>query len=201
MVSITSCPLYRNCAVNTIKFYFCFSRSFHEIYVSIVNMYWSLLVSLFFHHFYLLISASIQLDVYHMTELGQHSCIDKLHYNCDDLQSLNIYISPISNSLCATINSLGIHASSKLCIRWKSRKRNPKQISEIDKIHSIQVIIFQSWLILKRVANQIGLIWLMFQFCHLFLNLDFLITLLEYLYSMPVLSLLQSSDQKLIILY
>ena len=41
----------------------------------------------------------------------------------------------------------------------------------------------------------------MFQFCHLFLNLDFLITLLEYLYSMPVLSVLQSSDLKLIILY
>ena len=38
----------------------------------------------------------------------------------------------------------------------------------------------------------------MFQFCHLFLNLDFLITLLEYLYSMPVLSVLQSSDLKLI---
>ena len=140
VVSITSCPLHRNCPVDTVKCYFCFSRSFYEMYVSIVNMYQSLLVSLFFRHFYLLISASIQLDVYRVTELGQHSCVDKLHYSRDDLQSLNISISPISNSLCATINSLGIHASSKLCIRRKSRKRNRKRISKKGKIHPIQVV-------------------------------------------------------------
>ena len=124
VVSITSCLLHRNCPV---KCYFCFSRSFYEMHVSIVNMYQSLLVSLFFRHFYLLISASIQLDAYCVTELGQHSCVEKLHYSRDDLQSLNISISPISNSLCATINNLGIfHALSHLCIRQKSRKRNCK---------------------------------------------------------------------------
>ena len=103
--------------------------------VSIVNMYQSLLVSLFFRHFYILISASIQLDAYRVTELGQRSCVDKLHYSRDDLQSLNISISPISNSLCAKVNSLGIHASSHLCIRRKSRKRNRKRISKKGKIH------------------------------------------------------------------
>ena len=36
---ITSCPLRRNCPVNTVKCYFCFSRSFYEMYFSIVNMY------------------------------------------------------------------------------------------------------------------------------------------------------------------
>ena len=103
VVSITSCPLHRNCPVDTVKCYFCFSRSFYEMYVSIVNMYQSLLVSLFFRHFYLLISASIQLDAYRVTEFGQHSCVDKWHYSRDDLQSLNISISPISNSICAKI--------------------------------------------------------------------------------------------------
>ena len=78
VVSITSCLLHRNCAVDTIKCYFCFSRSFYEMYVSIVNMYRSLLFSLVFRHFYLLISASIQLDAYRVTELGQHYCIDIL---------------------------------------------------------------------------------------------------------------------------
>ena len=39
----------------------------------------SLLFSLFFRHFYILISASIQLDAYRVTELGQHPCVDKLH--------------------------------------------------------------------------------------------------------------------------
>ena len=118
VVRITSCPLHRNCPVDTVKCYFCFSRSFYKMYVSIVNMYQSLLVSLFFRHFYLLIWASIQLDAYRVTELGQHSCVVKMHYSRDDLQSLNISISPISNSLCAKINSLGIHSSSHLCIRW-----------------------------------------------------------------------------------
>ena len=102
-----------------VKCYFCFSRSFYEMYVSIVNMYQSLLVSLFFRHFYLLVLASIQLDAYRVTELGQHSCIDKLHNSRDDLQSLNISISLISNSLCAAINSLAIHASNRLYIRQK----------------------------------------------------------------------------------
>ena len=114
--------------------YFCFSRSFYEMSVSIVNMYQSLLVSLFFRHFYILISASIQLDVYRVTELGQRSCVDKLHYSRDDLQSLNISISPISNSLCAKINSLGIHASIHLCIKRKSRKRNRKRLSKNGQI-------------------------------------------------------------------
>ena len=76
VVSITSCPLYRNCPVDTVKCYFCFSGSFYEMYVSIVNMYRSLLVTLFFRHFYLSISASIQLDAYRVTALGQHSCVD-----------------------------------------------------------------------------------------------------------------------------
>ena len=102
----TLCPLHRNCAVDTVKCYFCFSRRFYEMYVSIDNMYQSLLVNLFFCHFYLLILVSTQLDAYRVTELGQHPCVDKLHYSRDDLQSLNISISPISNSLCATINSL-----------------------------------------------------------------------------------------------
>ena len=93
------------CAVDTVKCYFCFSCSFYEMYVSIVNMYQSLLVSLLFRHFYLLTLALIQLDAYHVTELGQHSCIDKLHYSRDNLQSLNISISPISNSLYAKIKS------------------------------------------------------------------------------------------------
>ena len=93
--------------------YFCFSRSFYEMSVSIVNTYQSLLVSLFFRHFYILISASIQFDAYRVTELGQNPCVDKLHYSRDDLQALNISILPMSNSLCATINSLGIHASSQ----------------------------------------------------------------------------------------
>ena len=70
--SITSCPLHRNCPVDIVKCYFCFSRSFHEMYVSIVNMYQSLLVSLFSRQFYLLIWASIQPDADHVTELGQH---------------------------------------------------------------------------------------------------------------------------------
>ena len=115
---------------------FLFSRSFHEMFVSIVSMSQSLLV-IFFRHFYFLISASIQLDAYRVTELGQHSCIDKLHYRRDDLQSLNISISPISNSLCATINSLEIHASSHLCIKRKSRKRNRKRLSKKGQIHPI----------------------------------------------------------------
>ena len=135
MVSITSCPLHRNCPVDTVKCYFCFSRSFYEMYVSIVNVYQSLLVSVFFCHFYLSISAAIQFDAYRVTELGQHSYVDKLHYSRDDLQSLNISVSPISNSLCAKINSLGIHASSHLCIRRKSRKRNRKQLSKNGNIH------------------------------------------------------------------
>ena len=141
VVSITSCPLHRNCPVDTVKCYFCFSRSFYEMYVSIVNIYQSLLVSLFFRHFYLLISASAQLDAYRVTELGQHSFVDKLRYSRDDLQSLNISISPISNSLCAKINSLGIHASSHLCIRRKSRKRNRRRLSKNGNIYPIQVLI------------------------------------------------------------
>ena len=40
------------------------------MYVFIVKMYQSLLV---FRHFYVLISAPTQLDVYRVTELGQHS--------------------------------------------------------------------------------------------------------------------------------
>ena len=108
VLSITSCSFHRNCPVDTDKCYFCFSRSFYEMYVSIVNVYQSLLVSFFLRHFYLLISASIQTDAYRVTELGQHSCVDKLHYSRNDLQSLNISISPILNPLCATINSLGI---------------------------------------------------------------------------------------------
>ena len=95
MVSITSCPLHEKCAVDTAKCYFCFSCSVHEMYVVIVNLYLSQLVSLFSGHFYLLTSASIQLDADRVTELGQHSCVDKLHYSSDDLQSLNISISPI----------------------------------------------------------------------------------------------------------
>ena len=62
----------------------------------------------------------IQLDAYRVTELGQHSCVVKLHYSRDDLQSLNISISPISNSLYATIKILGIHASSQLCINLEN---------------------------------------------------------------------------------
>ena len=115
VVSITSCPLHRNCPVDTVKCYFCFSRSFHEMYVSNVNM--SLFISLFSRHFDLLILASIQHDADCVIELGQHSCVNKLHYSRDDLLSINNSISPISNSLCTTINSLGIHASSQLCIR------------------------------------------------------------------------------------
>ena len=76
VASIPSCPLHGNYAVDTVKCYFCFSCSFYEMYVSIVNIYQSFLVSLFFRHFNLSISASIQL----VTELGQHSCVDKLHY-------------------------------------------------------------------------------------------------------------------------
>ena len=89
--------LYIESVVDTAKCYFCFSRSFHEMYVSIVNMCQSLLVSLFSRHFYLLISASIQLDAYHVIELGQRSCVDKLHYSRNDLLYLNISISPISS--------------------------------------------------------------------------------------------------------
>ena len=113
---------------------FLFFTSFYEMYVSIVNMYQSLLVSLFFRHFYILISASTQLDAYRVTELGQRSCVDKLLYSRDDLQSLNISISPISNFLCAKINSLGIHASGHLCIRQKSRKQNRKRLSKNGQI-------------------------------------------------------------------
>ena len=42
MVSITSCPLHRNCPVNSVKCYFCFSSSFHEMSVSIVTSLCSL---------------------------------------------------------------------------------------------------------------------------------------------------------------
>ena len=140
MVSISSCPLHMNFAVDTAKCYFIFSRSFYEMSVSIVNVYQSLLVTLFYRHFYLLISASIQFAD-RVIQLGQHARVDQFHYSRDDLLSLNISISPISNSLCATVNSLGLHASNQLCFRRKSRKRNHKRTSEKGQIHSIQVLI------------------------------------------------------------
>ena len=86
-----------------------------------------------------------------MTELGQQSIVDKLHYRGYDLLSLNISILPNSNSLCATINSLGIHASSQLCIRWKSRKQNRKRISKKGKIQPIQVVISSRFLKLTNL--------------------------------------------------
>ena len=117
----------------------------------------------FFRHFYLLISASTQFDVYRVTELGQHTCVDKLHYSRDDLQSMNISISPISNSLCVKINSIGIHASSHLCIRPKTRKRNRKRLSKNGNIHPIHVLIssrFQKLTNLKASSktNRVNLI-------------------------------------------
>ena len=122
-----------------------------------------MLVSLFFCHFYILISASMQLDAYRVTELGQHSCVDKLHYSRDDLQSLNISISRISNSLCAKINSLGIHALSHLCIRRKSRKWNRKRLSKNGQTHPIQVVISSRFpkltnLKASSITNRVNLI-------------------------------------------
>ena len=202
---IMPCPLHRNYAVDTVKCYFCFSHSFYEMYVSIVNMYQLLLVSLFFRHFYLSISASIQLDAYHVTELGQHSCVVKLHYSRDDLQCLNISISPISNSLCATITSLGIHASSHLCIRRKSRKQNRKRLLKNGNIHPIQVVISSRFSKLTNLkasskTNRVNLI-----------NVPILSSLSESrfsnnsirisLFNARFLSVIQSSDLKLIILY
>ena len=55
---------------------------------------------------------SIQPDVEHVLKLGQQFSVDKIGYSRDDLLSLNNSISPTSNSLCAAINILGIHASS-----------------------------------------------------------------------------------------
>ena len=127
VVGITSCPLHAKCAVNSPKCYICFSYRFREMYVSIASMYLSQLVSLFSCHFSASISVPLQL-VYHATKLGQHCSGYKICYSRNALLSLTTSISPTSNSLCATINSLGIHASSLICIGRKSRRRNRKRI-------------------------------------------------------------------------
>ena len=60
----------------------------------------------------------------HVITLGQQSSQVKIFYSRDHLLSLKNSISPISYSLCATIISLGIHASNHLCITRKLRKRH-----------------------------------------------------------------------------
>ena len=107
--------------------YICFFYRFREMYVSIASMELSQLISLFSCHFSASISVPLQL-IDHATKLGQHCSGDKICYSCDALLSLNTSISSTSTSLCATINSLGIHASSLICIGRKSRRRNRKRI-------------------------------------------------------------------------
>ena len=109
--------------VNSAKCYICFSCRYREMYVSIASMYLSQLISLFSCHFSASISVPSQL-IDHATKLGHHCSGDKICYSRDALLSFNTSISSTSNSLCATINSLGIHASSLICIGWKSRRRN-----------------------------------------------------------------------------
>ena len=68
----------------------------------------------------------------------------KIFYSRDHLLSLKNSISPISYSLCATISSLGIHASNHLCITRKSRKRHRRRRSNIGQIQQITVVPISS---------------------------------------------------------
>ena len=140
VVGISRCPLHGKCAVNSAKCYICFSYRFREMYVSIASMYLSQLVSLFLCHFSASISVPSQL-IDHATKLGHHCSGDKICYSRDALLSFNTSISSTSNSLCATINSLGIHASGLICIGRKSRRRNRKRILKNGQVNPIQVLI------------------------------------------------------------
>ena len=120
--NMAACPLHGACNFKTAKCYFCFSCSFREIYVFIVNMYMSQQINLFL---YLLFSRKLGHD--HVITLRQQSSQVKLCYSRDHLISLKNCISPISYSLCATICSLGIHAPNHLCILWKCRKRHRRR--------------------------------------------------------------------------
>ena len=138
MVNMATCPLHGACNFKTAKCYFCFSCSFHKIHVFIVNMYMSQHINLFFCLAYLLLPRKLGHD--HVITLGQQSSQVKIFYSLDHLLSLKNSISPISYSLCATISSLGIHASNHLCITRKSRKRHRRQRSKIGQIQQITVV-------------------------------------------------------------
>ena len=137
--NMAACPLHGACNFKTAKCYLCFSCSFREIYVFIVNMYMSQQINLFL---YLLFSRKHGHD--HVITLGQQSSQVKLCYSRDHLISLKNSISPISYSLCATISSLGIHASNHLCITRKSRKRHRRRRSNIGQIYQITVVPISS---------------------------------------------------------
>ena len=133
-VNMAACPLHGACNFKTVKCYFCFSCSFRKMYVFIVNMYMSQHINLFFCLAYLLLPRKLGHD--HVITLGQQSSQVKIFYNRDHLLSLKNSISPISYSLCATISSLGIHASNHLCITQKSRKRHRRRRSKIGHIQT-----------------------------------------------------------------
>ena len=112
------------------------------MYVFIVNMYMSQHINLFFRLAYLLLPRKLGHD--HVITLGKKSSQVKIFYSRDHLLSLKHSISPIAYSLCATISSLGIHASNHLCIMQKSRKRHRRRRSKIGQIQQITVVPISS---------------------------------------------------------
>ena len=142
MVNMAACPLHGTCNFKTAKCYFCFLCSLRKIYVFIVNIYLSQQIHLFLCLVYLLLPRKLGHD--HVTTLGQQCSQVNICYSCDHLLSLKNSVSSISYSVCATINSLGIHASNHLCLTRKSRKRHRRRGSKTDHIQQIKVVPISS---------------------------------------------------------